>query len=88
MDVKTSNLLFDRHDELSDDVTVILKIVETSDCEIVDEVVRSTNWQTKVQDAQFLATLDSVRAIERYFAARGADEDHRLLFEEAQASIC
>jgi AIPR protein len=78
---QTSNLLFDRYDELSDDVTVMLKIVETSDREIVDEVVRSTNRQTKVQDAQFLATLDSVRAIERYFAARGADEDHRLFFE-------
>ena len=40
---QTSNLLFDRYDELSDDVTVMLKIVETSDRDIVDEVVRSTN---------------------------------------------
>jgi AIPR protein len=30
---------------------------------------------------QFLATLDAVKALERYFVARGADDDLRLYFE-------
>lgn len=78
---QTSHILYENLSHLSPDVTVTLKIIETSDPAIVDDIVRSTNRQTKVQDDQFLATLDSVKAIERYFVARGAEEEYKLLFE-------
>ncbi|AWK85003.1 AIPR family protein [Azospirillum thermophilum] len=78
---QTSHLLFESRKELSEDVTVMLKVIETSEPAVVDEIVRSTNRQTKVQDDQFLATLDCMRSIEKFFNARGADEEHRLYFE-------
>jgi hypothetical protein len=78
---QTSNLLYEDRALISPDVTVMLKIIETADGTIVDDIVRSTNRQTKVQDDQFLATLDTVKGIERYFNARGVDEEHRLFFE-------
>lgn len=81
---QTSNLLYELREQLSDDVNVMLKIIETANAEIVDDIVRATNRQTKVQDAQFLATLDAVKGIENYFIARGSDEDHRLFFERRQ----
>ncbi len=59
----------------------MLKIVETSDAAVVDDIVRSTNRQTKVEEEQFLATLDAIKALERYFDARGAEEEYRLYFE-------
>jgi hypothetical protein len=78
---QTSNVLFENRSTISDDTTVMLKIVETSDPAVVDDIVRSTNRQTKVEEDQFLATLDAVKALERYFDAKGADEEYRLYFE-------
>jgi hypothetical protein len=78
---QTSNVLFEQRGNVTDDATLMLKVVETSDPAVVDDIVRSTNRQAKVEEAQFLATLDAVKAIERYFDARGAEEEYRLYFE-------
>lgn len=78
---QTSNILFEHRASVTDDATLMLKVVETSDAAVVDDIVRSTNRQAKVDEDQFLATLDSVKALERYFDARGADEEYRLFFE-------
>ena len=78
---QTSNVLFEHRNSVTEDATLMLKVVETSDLAVVDDIVRSTNRQSKVEEHQFLATLDAVKAIERYFDARGADEEYRLFFE-------
>lgn len=78
---QTSNVLFENRSQVTDDTTLMLKVVETSDAGVVDDIVRSTNRQAKVEEDQFLATLDAVKALERYFEARGADEEYRLYFE-------
>lgn len=78
---QTSNVLFDQREGITPDETLMLKVVETVDATLIDEIVRSTNRQTKVQDDQFLATMDCVKAIEKYFIARGRDETYRLFFE-------
>lgn len=78
---QTSNILFEHRDKLTSDATLMLKVVETSDAEVVDDIVRSTNRQAQVADDQFLATLDSVKAVERYFEARGSSEEYGLFFE-------
>jgi hypothetical protein len=78
---QTSNVLFENRASISDDTTVMLKIVETADPAVVDDIVRSTNRQTKVEEEQFLATLDAVKGLERYFDAKGADDEYRLFFE-------
>jgi len=78
---QTSNVLFEHRGKIDDDATLMLKVVETSDLAVVDDIVRSTNRQAKVEEDQFLATLDAVKAIERYFDARGAEEEYRLYFE-------
>ena len=78
---QTSNVLFENREKIEDDATIMLKLIETSDPAVVDDIVRSTNRQAKVDEHQFLATLDAVKALERYFEARGADDDLRLYFE-------
>ncbi|MDA8230918.1 MAG: AIPR family protein [Magnetospirillum sp.] len=78
---QTSNVLFENRERIDDDATIMLKLIETSDPAVVDDIVRSTNRQAKVDEDQFLATLDAVKALERYFDARGADDDFRLYFE-------
>jgi hypothetical protein len=78
---QTSNVLYENRDAIGDDATIMLKLIETSDPAVIDDIVRSTNRQAKVDEDQFLATLDAVKALERYFEARGADNDLRLYFE-------
>ena len=78
---QTSNILFQHKDKVSENATIMLKVVETSDPAVIDDIVRSTNRQAKVEEEQFLATLDSLKAIERYFDARGSEEEYRLYFE-------
>jgi hypothetical protein len=67
--------------ENDDDVTIMLKLIETSDPAVVDDIVRSTNRPAKVDEHQFLATLAAVKALDRYFEARGADDEFCLYFE-------
>lgn len=78
---QTSNVLFAGQAALDENATLMVKVVETSDQEIVDDIVRSTNRQNKVEEHQFLATLESVKAVEQYFLARGGEEQHKLYFE-------
>jgi hypothetical protein len=59
----------------------MLKIVEIDDNSLVDEIVWSTNRQTKVENDQFLATLDCIKSIEKYFDARGKEDTQSLYFE-------
>lgn len=77
---QTSNILFENREKIEDDATIMLKLIETSDPAVVDDIVRSTNRQATLDEDQFLATLDAVKALERYFNAR-ADDDFRLYFE-------
>lgn len=78
---QTSNILFENRNVVSEDVTIMLKLIETSDPAVVDDIVRSTNRQAKVDEDEFLATLDAVKALERYFDARGTDDERQLYFE-------
>lgn len=78
---QTSNVLFENRDSIGADATIMLKLIETSDAAVIDDIVRSTNRQAKVEENQFLATLDAVKALERYFEARGTEDDLRLYFE-------
>lgn len=78
---QTSNVLFENKDSISDEVTLMVKIIETDNQDILDDIVKSTNRQNKIEDHQFIATLDSIKSVEKYFLARGGEEEHRLYFE-------
>lgn len=76
---QTSNVLYYNKDNLGD-ASIVIKIVGTTSDSVVDDVVRSTNSQTKVEDSQFLSLMDSVRSVESYFNAI-EDGDYKLYFE-------
>ena len=78
---QTSNVLFNQREHLTENATLMLKIVETSDPAVIDDIVRSTNRQAEVKEAQFLATLTAVKALERYFEVRSAKAEYGLFFE-------
>lgn len=78
---QTSNVLVSLDDQVDETVSLMVKLIEADDPAVIDDIVRATNRQSKVEDAQFISTLSTLRDLERYFNARGAGEDNRLYFE-------
>ena len=78
---QTSNILISRDADIAQGVSLMVKLIEASDPVVIDDIVRATNRQSKVEDAQFVSTLAVLRDLENYFHARGKDETGRLYFE-------
>lgn len=78
---QTSNILISRDADIAQGVSLMIKLIEASDPVVIDDIVRATNRQSKVEDAQFASTMAVLRDLERYFHARGNDEAGRLYFE-------
>lgn len=78
---QTSNVLFENRAALGD-IMVNVKIVETQDEDVFAELVRATNSQSKVDDAQFLSLKPVVRRVEQYFDAIDAADIEKKLYLE------
>lgn len=77
---QTSHVLFEHRDSLTDDVMVTLKVVETTDEDVFSELVRATNSQSKIEEAQFLSLSPVAKRVEAYFNTYEGQES-RLYFE-------
>lgn len=80
---QTSNVLFENKDILSDDTMLTIKVVEATDTDVINDIVRATNNQTKVEDIQFLSLKPLIRKVEEYFEAlvEDSEEEVKLYFE-------
>lgn len=78
---QTSNVLIALDEKVDASVSLMVKLIEASEPSVIDDIVRATNRQSKVEDAQFISTLDVLRKLEQYFSVRGATEANRLYFE-------
>lgn len=80
---QTSNVLYETRDILSDEAMLTVKVVEATDADVISDIVRATNSQTKVEDIQFLSLKPIIRKVEAYFeaVAEDSDEEVKLYFE-------
>lgn len=78
---QTSNVLIALDAQVDPSVSLMIKLIEADEPAIIDDIVRATNRQSKVEDAQFIATLAVLRDLEQFFNARGAGEATRIYFE-------
>lgn len=78
---QSSNVLLECDDDVDENVSIMLKIIETDDPATVDDIVRATNRQSTVEDEQFASQLNFLRDLETFFNARGAGQPNRLVFE-------
>jgi hypothetical protein len=78
---QTSNVLSSLDSSVDSSVSLMVKLIEADNPSVIDDIVRATNRQSKVEDAQFSSTLTVLRQLEQYFNARGAAEPNRLYFE-------
>lgn len=80
---QTSNVLFENYSLLIPESTLTVKVIEATDADVIADVVRSTNSQSKVDETQFLSFTKFLRQLERYFATTEdiAGEETKLYFE-------
>ncbi len=78
---QTSNMLIAEDDNVDDGVSLMVKLIQADDANVIDDIVRATNRQSKVEDSQFISTMAFLKTLETYFRARGEDEANRLYFE-------
>ncbi|PJX19944.1 AIPR family protein (plasmid) [Advenella sp. S44] len=77
---QTSHVLYENRAELTDEVMVTLKVVETTDEDVFSELVRATNSQSKIEESQFLSLSPISKRVEAYFNTFDG-QDGRLYFE-------
>ncbi len=78
---QTSNMLIAEDDKIQRGVSLMVKLIQADDPNVIDDIVRATNRQSKVEDAQFVSTMSFLKDLEKYFRARGEDEANQLYFE-------
>ena len=64
---QTSHVLYQNYDNLTEDSSITIKVIEVTDGDIIADIVRATNSQTEVTETQFLSFTALVRRLERYF---------------------
>lgn len=77
---QTSNVLFENRHNISEELMVNIKVVETANEDVFSELVRATNSQTKVDETQFLSLRPISKNIEEYFNTYEG-LDGRIYFE-------
>lgn len=78
---QTSNMLIAEDENIVKGVSLMVKLIQADDANVIDDIVRATNRQSKVEDSQFISTMGFLKELEVYFRARGEDEANRLYFE-------
>jgi AIPR protein len=76
---QTSHVIFSQKDILSDELLIPLKLIHTSSEEVSQNIIKSTNKQTPVDENDLLALTRFQRDLEDYYAAM--PDDIRLYYE-------
>lgn len=66
---QTSNVLWSSQNFLDDSVLIPLKIIATTNEDVVIDIIRATNSQTEITASQLLAATDFQKQIEQHFQA-------------------
>jgi hypothetical protein len=76
---QTSHVLYHERANITDDVYVPIKIISTDDDDLVNRIIKATNFQTEVKPDQLYALSDFQKKLEEYYATYDGDE--RLYYE-------
>jgi hypothetical protein len=76
---QTSNVIFENKDELTDDVYVPIRLISTSDENVMSKIIRATNRQTEVKEQDLIAFTDFQKTLEDYYLS--STQPHKLYYE-------
>lgn len=78
---QTSHLIFQYRDHLQTDTSVVVKMIELDDRELINDIVRATNRQTEVKDEAFVVLDDFHKKLERFFSSVESSPENKLVYE-------
>lgn len=64
---QTSHVLFNNKGEINGNLQIPIKLIETEDDETVNKIIKATNRQTEVTDAQLIALNEFHRKLEAFY---------------------
>lgn len=64
---QTSHVLFNNKDEINGNLQIPIKLIETENDEIVNKIIKATNRQTEVTDAQLIALNEFHQKLEAFY---------------------
>jgi len=78
---QTSNVLERSREHLTPDILLQVRLIETTESNVLDDVVEATNSQTAVQQHQFAANRGLAVETQEFFRSYPVDPSYRLHFE-------
>ena len=78
---QTTHVLVEHKRTLTDNVYLPVKLVVTSDSEVINQVIQGTNRQTEVSLESLRSLAPFQKKLEEFYAAVGRDRSIRLLYE-------
>jgi len=84
---QTSNVLSQHRDDLTTDVLLQIRLIQTKSADVLNDVVEATNSQTEVPREQFVANKNGVVETCEFFRAYPEDPAYRLYFERRKSEL-
>lgn len=84
---QTSNVLERNRQHLTNDILLQVRLIQTNDSAILDDVVEATNSQTSVPAHQFAANTKLAVETQELFRSYPGDPNHRLHFERRKSEF-
>jgi hypothetical protein len=78
---QSSHVLFESKTMLSEDTHIVVKIIETNDQEVINNIIRATNRQTEVKDEAFESLKPFHKDLEEYYKAKTNSCAHPIYYE-------
>lgn len=76
---QTSHVLFDQREIVDESVNIPLRLIETRNEDVIEEIIHATNSQTDIKPEQFLASRTFSKKLEMYFES--VPPAYRLFYE-------
>ncbi|TCN79879.1 AIPR protein [Vibrio crassostreae] len=78
---QSSHVLFENRTILSEDTHIVVKIIETNDQDVINNIIRATNRQTEVKDEAFESLKPFHKDLEEYYKAKVNGCDSPIYYE-------
>ncbi|WP_053981980.1 AIPR family protein [Marinagarivorans algicola] len=83
---QTSNTLFETKNQLTDDVNVVIKFIESPDNEVSNDIISATNSQSEISSESFYGLKEKAKLVQKSFEAHNqlTTPENHIYFERRQ----
>lgn len=78
---QSSHILFEEKDNITSDLNIVVKVIETTNPEVINSIIIATNKQTEVKDEAFESIKPYHRDLEDFFKAKIAPLSNPIYYE-------